>query len=126
MTKQIVGAYKTEAEAINTVDSLELQGLKAKNIAILTNSNTKELRSRTDVQVVSSVPLTENEASFMGKIKKTFTKQQNQDLDFHDKLMHLGLSKEQIAKCIADIESGMVLIIADNELKMGHAPPVGN
>lgn len=125
MTKQIVGAYKTEAEAINTVDSLELQGLKSKNIAILTNSNTKELKSRTDVKVVSSEPHLP-ETSFMGKIKKTFMKQQNQDLDFHEKLIHLGLSKELVTRCIADIESGMVLVIADNELKMGHAPPVGS
>lgn len=126
MAKRIVGAYQTEIEAINVVNGLELKGMKAKNITILTTKNAQELKNRTDVKVESNVPFVKNEASFIIKFKRALLKETDQELDFHEKLTNLGLSLEQVGKCITDIESGMVLVIADDELKMGHAPPINN
>lgn len=122
MTVQIIGKYQSVTDAVKASSNLELKGFKAKNILMLTNHHPDELTDLTDVNIASSLPIDETNITFFDKVKKRFTKQSDRTLDLHERLIRFGVSEEQAAEYIADVESGKTVVIADDELKMGHDP----
>jgi len=124
MTEKVYGRFLSEEEAVHAVSNLELKGYKAKNITIFTNlSNPSKLEKHTDVKVESSVDQSADNDSFMDKIKKVFVNEPDRDLDIHEKLTSRGIPEDEIDKCIADVEAGYVLVVINDELRMGHTPP---
>lgn len=122
MSKQIVGSYFSIEEAVKAVNIYELEGHEAKNIIVLTNPENKELLDeRTDVAVTDNAPNHKEPSSFTDKIKEMITHQVNFELDTHDKLVDYGLSNEDAKKCLADIQTGKTVVLADDELRMGQS-----
>ncbi|UJL47468.1 general stress protein [Virgibacillus sp. NKC19-16] len=123
MAKEIIGSYPSKDEAVNVVERLELKGFVAKNITIFANSDhKKEMEKRTDVKVKSDATENEDDESFMDKVKKVFTGNSVTDshIELHEKLVNAGVSEHQAQKYSDEIESGNILVVADDELKMGN------
>lgn len=125
MSKLIVGSYLSEEEAVKAINVYELQGHEAKNIVVLTNdAHKKSLEKRTDVAVKSDTPENEETSTITDKIKEFFTANANLELDTQDKLIEYGLSREDAIRCMADVNLGKIVVLADDELRMGQAPPI--
>lgn len=125
MTEKVYGRFLSEEEAVHAVSNLELKGYKAKNITIFTNlSNPTKLEKHTDVKVESGIDQPAHNDSFMDKVKKVLLNEPDSDLDIREKLTSRGVLEDEVDKCIADVEAGYVLVILDDELRMGHASPV--
>ena len=122
MTIQIIGKYQSVIDAVKVASGLELKGFKAKNILILTNHKHGELKDLTDVGVASNRPDEEKPETFLTKVKRRLFNPLDQTVDLHEKLVQFGVSAEDATTYIEDVESGKTLVIADDELKMGHAP----
>ena len=121
MTKLIIGSYHSEDDAVNAVAVYELKGHLAKNIIILTNQNNiNEIKKQTDVEVKSNAPNSEEDSSLTDKIKKIFTYHSNIELDTREKLIEFGLSPEDASKCMTEVNSGKIVVLADDELRMGQ------
>lgn len=122
MTKYIYGSYLSEDEAIKAADGLELKGLKAKDITILSNQSTvKELTKRTDVNVQTTSAKSNQNDPIMSKIRKTFNKGQSSDPNLYTRLINLGITPEIAQECVDDVNSGKVLMIVDDDdLRMGN------
>lgn len=123
---QIIGKYHDVNEVVNVASGLELKGFKARNILIITNQNPEPLRKLTDVKVVSNIPSEEKELTLFDKFKQPFLKQSEDSLDLKEKLMRFGVLEELVTTYLTDIEAGKTVVIADDELKMGHvgdSPP---
>ncbi|GAB3061231.1 general stress protein [Virgibacillus ainsalahensis] len=125
MGQEVFGPFSARDEAVNLVNSLELKGYSAQNITVFTHRNdTSDMKKHTDVNVESNVTEEKREESFTDKVKKIFFNDNTEDTDsdIYDKLMDLGMSDQQASKYIEEIESGKILVIADDTLKMGHDP----
>ncbi|SDQ82524.1 general stress protein [Virgibacillus salinus] len=123
MANEIFGPFHSKEDAIKKVSVLELKGLKAENITIFTNKeNTAELEDRTDVDVENNAIEDDGKDSFIDKIKKVMLNSQYSGLNIHEKLVQLGVSDKQASMYVDAIESGEILVIADDELKMGNDP----
>lgn len=124
MVKLIIGSYTTEANAIDAVNAYELKGHEAKNIFILTNnSNSDELDNKTDVNVSSISQDAEESRTFFTKIKRLLINYPDIELDTIEKLTTFGLPKRQAETALKDVRLGKTLVIADDQLKMGHESP---
>ncbi|MBY7142939.1 general stress protein [Virgibacillus sp. NKC19-3] len=122
MAKEIIGSYSSRDEAVSVVQRLELKGYIAKNITIFANSDhAEDMDRQTDVKVKSDAT-TEDEESFMDKVKKVFTEHTDTDshIELHGKLVNAGVSELQAKKLTDEIKSGNILIVADDQLKMGN------
>jgi hypothetical protein len=123
MPFKVYGCFLTEEEAVHAVDSLELKGYRSRNITIFTNlSNPQRLEKHTDVKVESSLAEPPEKSTFMDKVRKVFIHNTDEYMNIYDKLTSRGIPKEEAKKCIADVEAGYILVIADDALRMGHAP----
>ncbi|MGP4106429.1 general stress protein [Virgibacillus sp. L01] len=123
MANEIFGPFHSKEDAIKKVSVLELKGLKAENITVFTNKeNTDELEERTDVYVENNATEDDRNDSFTDKIKKVILNSQDSGLNIHEKLVQLGVSDKQASIYVDAIESGEILVIADDELKMGNDP----
>ncbi|MBP1947472.1 general stress protein [Virgibacillus litoralis] len=123
MANEIFGPFYSKEDAIKKVSVLELKGLKAENITIFTNKeNTDELEDRTDVDVENNAIEDDEKDSFLDKIKKVMLNSQDSGLNIHEKLVQLGVSDKQASMYVDAIESGEILVIANDELKMGNDP----
>lgn len=121
MANEIFGPFHSKEDTVKKVSVLELKGLKAENITIFTNKeNTDELEDRTDVDVENNATEDDEKDSFTDKIKKVILNSQDSNLNIHEKLVQLGVSDKQASKYVDAIESGEILVIADDELKMGN------
>lgn len=121
MTKLIVGSYPSNEEAVKAVNIYELEGHEAKNIMMLTQpSNKDSLENLTDVAVVADEPTDNEDESFTKKVKNIITHHVEFSLDTHEKLVHYGLSDEEAERCLTDVESGKIVVLADDELRMGQ------
>ena len=121
MTKYIYGSYLSEEEAIDAASVAELKGLKAENITIISNQSTvDELTKRTDVNVQTPTAKTDQRDPIMSKIKRIFNKDQSNDSSLYTRLIDLGLTPAIAQECVDEVNSGKVLMIADDELRMGH------
>lgn len=117
---QIIGKYPDVTKAVKVASGLELKGFKARHILIITNHSSEALKKLTDVEVVSNIPPEENEVTLFEKFKQQFLKHSDDTLDLKEKLLRFGVLEELATKYIADVEAGKTVVIADDELKMGH------
>ncbi len=125
MSKLIVGSYLSKEEAVKAINIYELTGHEAKNIVALTNEEIREsLKKLTDVAVKSNTPKEREKETFTRKIKKIFMDNADLELDTIDKLVEYGLPKDDAIRCMADVNSGQIVVLADDELRMGQAPPI--
>lgn len=125
MGKLIVGSYPTKEEAVKAITVYELQGHEAKNIIALTSGKRKEsLEKLTDVAVKSDSAEDEDQLTIAERFKNLFTNNTDLELDTHDKLLDYGLSAEDAVRCMDDLNAGMIVVLADDELRMGQAPPI--
>jgi|SRR5690625_2120073 len=125
MGKLIVGSYSTKEEAVKAITVYELQGHEAKNIIALTSGKRKEsLEKLTDVAVKSDSAEDEDQLTIAERFKNLFTNNTDLELDTHDKLLDYGLSAEDAVRCMDDLNAGMIVVLADDELRMGQAPPI--
>ncbi|WP_174616123.1 general stress protein [Virgibacillus ihumii] len=120
MANEVYGPYGSEEEAIKAVDIMALKGLKAENITILANRKmSKQMEKWTDANVESSAE-DDSKSSVFSKIKGIFTDEEETEVNFRDRLIELGLSETQAEKFEKIIESGQIIILASDELRMGH------
>lgn len=125
MSKLIVGSYLSQEDAVKAINIYELTGHEAKNIIALTNEENKEsLKDLTDVAVKSNSPKDDENLRMTDKIKNIFTDNADLELDTLDKLIEYGLSKDDAIRCMTDVNLGKIVILADDELRMGQAPPI--
>ena len=121
MTKYIYGSYLSEEEAIKAANGAELKGLKAKNITIISNQSTvEELTERTDVNVQTAAAKSNQHDPIISKIKNVFNRGQSNDSNLYTRLINLGITPEIAQECIDDVNSGKVIMIVDDDLRMGH------
>src|SRR5690625_3555864 len=121
MAKLIIGSYTTEENAINAINTYELKGHEAKNITLLTNSSQPEkIESKTDVNVSSISDDVEESADLLTKIKRFIINHPNIELDTIEKLVDFGLSKDQAETALRKVQAGKIVVLADDELRMGH------
>lgn len=124
MAEKVYGCFSSEEAVVHAVSNLELKGYKSKNITIFTNlRNPNQLQQHTDVKVESNTAQPMQEASFMDKIKKVFLHDTEEDMSMSEKLTNHGIPEEEVAQCLADIDAGYAVVITDDTLRMGHAPP---
>lgn len=125
MSKLIVGSYLTKEDAAKAISIYELQGHEANNIIALTNEEHKDsLDKLTDVTVKSDSPADNDQLTITDKIKDIFTANASLELDTHDKLIEYGLSEDDATRCMKDVKLGKIVVLADDELRMGQAPPI--
>jgi|SRR5690625_1706640 len=125
MGKLIVGSYLTKEEAVKAINVYELQGHEAKNIIALTNEERKEsLEKLTDVAVTDDSEDDNEKSTITERFKDLFTNNTNLELNTHEKLVDYGLSEKDAIRCLDDVNAGMIVVLADDELRMGQAPPV--
>lgn len=125
MSKLIVGSYLKEEDAVKAINIYELQGHEAKNIVALTNEKHKEsLKELTDVAVKSDSPEDKSKLTITDKIKNIFIANADLELDTHEKLIEFGLSEDDAIRCMTDVNLGKIVVLADDELRMGQAPPI--
>lgn len=123
MTKRMLGSYETVEEALHAADVYALAGHSEDNIIMLTNEeNATKLEGRTPVQIKTDNPSTEPEAeSFMDKVKGVFTPaEEHVELDTTEKLTAFGLSQKEADSSMDKVKNGHIVIIVDDELRMGH------
>ncbi|MGM8213129.1 general stress protein [Virgibacillus sp. W0430] len=127
MTIQQIGVFSTEDKAIHVANNLELKGYKAANITIFTNnSSPNELNKYTDVNIKSDLPSPKKDHTLMEKIKAIFSdsKDDDQAINNYEMLVQLGFSEEEATKWITELEAGNVLVVADDDIRMGHPSPI--
>ena len=127
MTIQILGAYPTEQEAITSVGVHALAGLREDNITLFANATHAEsLENQTEVTVKANEPLEEKEkgSGLIDKVKEIFSNEEDFDLHSVEHLMDFGLTNAEAVKCMKDVESGKIVVLADDEIRMGHSEDV--
>src|SRR5690625_4452492 len=121
MARLIIGSYSTEENAINAINNYELKDNEAKNITLLTNSSQPgKIESKTDVNVSSILDDLEESTDLLTKIKRFIINYPDIELDTIEKLVNFGLSKEQAERALTKVQAGKIVVLADDELRMGH------
>ncbi|GAB3803286.1 general stress protein [Virgibacillus kimchii] len=121
MSNEIFGPYETTDEVINMVTSLELKGYKSSNISLLANEDhTENLIKHTDVNVESEVSGEPEKHKFTKKVQNLFSNSKNVHTSLHERLKKENISDKQADKLLEAVENGKIVILADNELKMGN------
>ncbi len=122
MAKEVVGVYHSPEEAMKGINIYELKGHHSKNIIALTNENDAETLDKLTNVTVQTKTLT-NEDSFKvkgQKIIESILGNEDVELDSVDKLVDFGLTTESAQKCIESVKAGNIVVLADNELRMGQ------
>jgi hypothetical protein len=121
MGNEVFGPYETTDEVINMVSALQLKGYKSSNISLFAQEDhTEDLIKHTDVNVESETASEKNQPKFVEKMQNLFTNDKNPHATLHEKLTNGNISDKQAEKYVEAIENGKVVVIADNELKMGN------
>jgi len=123
----MLGSYKTQDEVIKAIDVYQLGGHEASNIVILTNeANVESLEEKTSNQITikTNTQTNENEGeedqSMFEKIKETMSPTDDFEIDTVEKLIAYGLTPEEAERSIKEVENGHIVVLADDELRMGH------
>lgn len=123
MAYEVYGPYSTIAEARKNIDILGLEGVKNEHIFVFSSKDVlNELKNQTDAHIEgdNTANSTENH-SLIDKLKNFFsTNDSNSEENIQEKLRSLGISDKQAEKYMSDITSGNILVVADNEKRMGH------
>lgn len=123
MTIQLLGTYPTEQEAITAVEVHSLAGLRADNITLFANTaHAKSLEEQTQVTVKADQPMEneETESGWINKVKDIFSNSEDFDLHSEEHLMEFGLTKAEATECLEDVKAGKIVVLADDEMRMGH------
>ena len=62
----------------------------------------------------------QNQPKFVEKIQRLFSNDKNSHATLYEKLTNENISGKQADKLMEAIENGEIVVIADNELKMGN------
>lgn len=120
MTREICGSFETKEEAIKVVNALSLKGFPADRIKVFTSqTNPVELAREMDGFIVH-VQDDADKKSTTTRFEKLFAKISDCDADVHQQLRSDGLSERQAENYGEDIKNGNIVVLADNNLKMGH------
>src|SRR5699024_2403332 len=125
MAKHLLGSYETEDEVIKAIDVYRLEGHQARNVVIFTNEkHVESLEEKTSNQITNKTdhPEIEEEEDpgIMEKIKETLSPSEDFEINTTEKLISYGLTPEEAEKSIREVEAGKIVIIVDDELRMGH------
>lgn len=121
MGNEVFGPYESTEEVIKTVTTLELKGYKSSNISLFANEDhAEELIKNTDVNVESENGNAANQPPILEKFQKLFTNGTDGHANLHEKLTDRNISDWQAEKFTEAIENGEIVVVADNELRMGN------
>ncbi|MFA1819828.1 general stress protein [Virgibacillus oceani] len=121
MGNEVFGPYESTDEVRKMVTTLELKGYKSSNISLFTHEDhTEDLIKNTDVNVESEADDQNNQPTFMEKMQSLFSNNTDSHSTLHEKLTEGNISEKQAEKFIEAIEDGEIVIIADNQLRMGN------
>lgn len=118
LTKRIIGAFKSQEEALETLDALEAEGYLTKDLQIFTtNKDSDTLRGSTEVFVESGEAESEKEAkqSLVDKVKSAvpFLDEPEEPSKVKTKLIEIGVPEEEVSKYAPAGDSGTIFIIAE-------------
>ncbi|WP_164216008.1 general stress protein [Virgibacillus sp. YIM 98842] len=121
MGNEVFGPYESRDEVINMVTALQLKGYKSSNISLFAHEDyAEDLIKHTDVNVESETDSKQNQPKFVEKIQRLFSNDKNSHATLYEKLTNENISGKQADKLMEAIENGEIVVIADNELKMGN------
>lgn len=118
MSKRIIGAFKSEEEALETIDALEAEGYLTKDLQILTtNKDADNFRGSTNIFVESEEAESEKDAkpSLVDKVKSAipFVDDPGDPSLVRKKLVEMGVSHDEAVKFAPPGDTGSIFIIAD-------------
>ncbi|WP_185959669.1 general stress protein [Lentibacillus cibarius] len=123
MAEEIFGPFDSVEDTVKTVNILELEGYSNTNITIFAHGKyADKLNDQTDVSVTSFDPESTQDQSFLEKIKKVFFNDIHETDDLYGHLLDRGLSEDQAKDYSNQVQSGKIVITAENEWKMGNDP----
>lgn len=118
MANMVVGSFSNEEELRNAIQDLEKKGYSEENIIVLMNKkNSKEMESKTDIQVESVDSNERDNEGFMDKIKRALAQDVGPEdtLSAYDRLLSHGLSEEQAKEYSGSLEAGNMVLIANED-----------
>lgn len=119
MAIEVFGSFQSKDEAIKEVDKLSLGGIPSNHITLFTvQESADELVKETDGMVENVDE--DHDDNLLSKLKKIFVKISDTDKSLHDELKKAGLSEEQATRYAEEVRKGTILVLADNQVKMGH------
>lgn len=121
MTKRVLGLYNTIEETRNEIAVFELSGHESKNVVIFVNDIDGSLFNDHHVVNLDTNQATGNDESFIEKVKENFTTQDVPNFNTTEKLVEYGLSEDEAIKALAGVKDDKIVVIVDDELRMGHA-----
>lgn len=121
VTKRMLGSYEEADDALNAIDVYQLGGHESNNIVIFANeTHADSLQERTQTQVKTDNPNPVETPGMMQKIKDALSTTDDFELDTTEKLIAYGLSQEEAEKALFNVQMGHIVVLADDELRMGH------
>lgn len=122
MTKRVLGLYTTVKETRDAIAVFELSGHLSKNVVIFANNiDDSTFEYHQTVNLDSNKATDDDKQGFIEKVKETFTTHDVLDFDTPEKLVEYGLSEDEAAKAIAGVRNGYLVVIVDDELRMGNS-----
>lgn len=118
MAKKLLGVYDTTHDMSNAIAVYELSGHQSKNVIIFAKDNI-DTNAHHDIVYLNAVP-SDDEQGMISKFKSTFSKQEPLHFDTVEQLIAFGLSKEDAVHALTSVQHNQIVVIVDNELRMGH------
>lgn len=130
MGRTILGSYDSKEEAITAVDVHALTGFSSSNITIFTNEiNARQLENYTSVSIKTNSPQEKDDKSspsIFERILNSLSGSDDFELHSEENLMDFGLSKIEAKQCMRDAQNGKIVVLADDQLRMGHQEETEN
>jgi len=121
LAEEVYGPFSSVAEAVKTVDVMELEGYSNATITIFSHGKyADEINDKTDVSITSTETSKNRESSFMDKVSKVIFNGVEETTNIHDKLRDKGLTPQQATKYAKEINSGKIVVTANTKLKMNN------
>lgn len=119
MAKKILGVYSTTHDMNNSIAVYELSGHPSRNVIIFAKDSI-DVNAHHDIVYLNAVP-SDEEQGMINKFKSTFSKQEPLHFDTVEQLIAFGLSKEDAVHALTSVQDNQIVVIVDDELRMGHA-----
>lgn len=120
MPKRVLGIYSTVEETRDAVDVFELRGHESKNVVIFAdNINQAQFKDHQIVNLHPTQHLHEEEG-FIEKIIDNLPTAEVPKFSTTNKLIEYGLSETEATKALSAVRNGNIVVIVDDELRMGH------
>lgn len=120
MSKRILGTYPTVKEVKDAIAIFELQGHESKNVLIFGNNLDDSVFQRHNIVNFETNDSLEDE-SFIEKIKDNLPIKDLPNFSTSEDLMEYGLSLSAAVRALTGVQNGLMVVIVDDELRMGHA-----